>query len=44
MPDPVNVAVVTGGAQGIGLACAKQLASTGSKIALWDFDEASLAE
>ena len=34
-----QVAVVTGGAQGIGLAVAEKLASEGAKIALWDFDE-----
>ena len=38
-----QVAVITGGAQGIGLACAKRLASSGSKIAVWDYDEAALA-
>ncbi|XAT60724.1 SDR family oxidoreductase [Rhodobacteraceae bacterium Araon29] len=42
MAQKENVAAVTGGAQGIGLACAKQLAATGSKVALWDFDEAAL--
>ena len=42
MAQKQNVAAVTGGAQGIGLACAKQLAATGSKVALWDFDDAAL--
>lgn len=42
MANDENVAVITGGAQGIGLACAKQLASKGSKVALWDFDEVAL--
>ena len=42
MTDQTNVAVVTGGAQGIGLACAQKLASQGSKIALWDMDRAAL--
>lgn len=37
-----DVAIVTGGAQGIGFACAKRLALAGSKVALWDFDEAAL--
>jgi 3-oxoacyl-[acyl-carrier protein] reductase len=37
-----NVAAITGGAQGIGLACAKNLASKGSKVALWDFDDTAL--
>ena len=38
-----QVAVVTGGAQGIGLACAKALSATGSQIAIWDFDDAAMA-
>ncbi len=42
MTDRENVAVITGGAQGIGLACAKQLAAKGSKVALWDYDQAAL--
>ena len=42
MAQKQNVAAVTGGAQGIGLACAKQLAATGSKVALWDFDDSAL--
>ncbi|MEM9470887.1 MAG: SDR family NAD(P)-dependent oxidoreductase [Pseudomonadota bacterium] len=33
-----QVAVVTGGAQGIGLAVAKALAEAGAKLALWDMD------
>ncbi len=36
-------AVVTGGAQGIGLACAERLAHSGAAVALWDRDGA-LAE
>ncbi|WP_341367643.1 SDR family NAD(P)-dependent oxidoreductase [Yoonia sp. BS5-3] len=39
-----QVAVVTGGARGIGLACAQELAASGSKIALWDMDPSALAE
>jgi 2-hydroxycyclohexanecarboxyl-CoA dehydrogenase len=31
-----HVAVVTGGASGIGLACARGLASEGCRVALWD--------
>ncbi|NEX64683.1 SDR family NAD(P)-dependent oxidoreductase [Noviherbaspirillum galbum] len=38
------VAVVTGGAKGIGLGIARELARAGSRIALWDFDEAALRE
>lgn len=42
MTDRKDVAVITGGAQGIGLACAKRLAETGSHVALWDYDQAAL--
>ena len=35
-----RVAVVTGGAQGIGLAVAARLARSGAKVAIWDRDEA----
>lgn len=38
-----HVAVVTGGAQGIGLAAADRLSQQGSRVALWDMDEAALA-
>src|SRR6266550_709870 len=31
-----QVAVVTGGASGIGLACARSLARAGCRVALWD--------
>ncbi len=34
-----RVAVVTGGASGIGLACARGLASEGCRVALWDLTE-----
>jgi len=37
-----DVAVITGGAMGIGLACAQRLASHGAKIALWDVDKDAL--
>ncbi|MDX1593672.1 MAG: SDR family NAD(P)-dependent oxidoreductase [Gammaproteobacteria bacterium] len=33
-----NVAIVTGGASGLGLAAGKRLASAGAKVALWDLD------
>jgi 2-dehydro-3-deoxy-L-rhamnonate dehydrogenase (NAD+) len=35
-----QVAVVTGGAQGIGLACARRLAAGGARVLLWDMDGA----
>ncbi len=35
-------AVVTGGAQGIGLAVAKRLAASGASLTLWDLDDAEL--
>lgn len=38
-----RVALVTGGASGIGLACAQQLAGAGWSVALLDRDEAALA-
>ena len=38
-----DTAVITGGAQGIGFACAKRLAANGSKIVLLDTDETALA-
>ncbi|MFQ3622624.1 MAG: SDR family NAD(P)-dependent oxidoreductase, partial [Acetobacteraceae bacterium] len=33
-----QVAVVTGGAQGIGLAVARRLADSGARVAIWDID------
>jgi NAD(P)-dependent dehydrogenase (short-subunit alcohol dehydrogenase family) len=39
-----RVAVVTGGARGIGLATARALAAAGSKVAIGDLDEAIVAE
>ena len=35
-----RVAVITGGAQGIGFAVAKRMATSGASIAIWDRDEA----
>lgn len=39
-----RVAVVTGGARGIGLAIAERLVRSGARCALWDLDTAALAE
>lgn len=36
-------AIITGGAAGIGLACAKRLAAEGARVSLWDLDQAALA-
>ncbi|WP_181706488.1 SDR family NAD(P)-dependent oxidoreductase [Chthonobacter rhizosphaerae] len=38
-----RVAVVTGGAQGIGLAAARRLAGSGARVAIWDLDEPEMA-
>jgi len=35
-----QTAVITGGAQGIGLACAERIAKAGGRIAVWDMDGA----
>ena len=37
-----RVAVVTGGAQGIGLAVARRLLSSGASVAIWDVDQAAM--
>ena len=39
-----NVAIVTGAASGIGLACARGLAREGCRVALWDVDPAVEAQ
>jgi 2-dehydro-3-deoxy-L-rhamnonate dehydrogenase (NAD+) len=39
-----RVAVVTGGAQGIGFAVAQRFAASGAKVVLWDIDEPLLAK
>jgi 3-oxoacyl-[acyl-carrier protein] reductase len=39
-----QVAVVTGGAQGLGLAMARRVVASGAKVSLWDVDENLLAE
>ncbi|TIV72262.1 MAG: SDR family NAD(P)-dependent oxidoreductase, partial [Mesorhizobium sp.] len=35
-------AVVTGGAQGIGLAVARRLLASGASVAIWDIDQAAM--
>lgn len=39
-----QVAVVTGGAQGIGLAIARRLIESGAKVSLWDMSEAAIEQ
>ncbi|MEO6395733.1 MAG: SDR family NAD(P)-dependent oxidoreductase [Devosia sp.] len=39
-----QVAVITGGAQGIGFAIAERLAKSGAKVSLWDLDQAKIDE
>lgn len=39
-----QVAVITGGAQGIGLAIAQRLVESGSKVSLWDMNSSRLTE
>jgi 2-dehydro-3-deoxy-L-rhamnonate dehydrogenase (NAD+) len=39
-----RVAIITGGARGLGLAIAERLAAGGARIALWDSDAAALAD
>jgi 3-oxoacyl-[acyl-carrier protein] reductase len=39
-----RVAVITGGAQGIGFAVAQRLVASGAKVSLWDMNAAILAE
>ena len=38
-----RVAVITGGAQGIGLATAQRMLQSGASVVLWDIDTAQLA-
>ena len=46
MDQPLNgrVAVITGGAQGIGYAIAERMLGSGAAVVLWDADAAKLAE
>ena len=39
-----RVAIITGGARGIGLASARRMASEGATVVLWDADAAALAQ
>ncbi len=39
-----RTAIITGGAQGIGLACAKRLLASGAQLMLWDMDAPRLAQ
>ena len=39
-----RVAVITGGAQGIGYACASRMLASGAAVVLWDSDAAKLAQ
>jgi 3-oxoacyl-[acyl-carrier protein] reductase len=38
-----RIAVITGGAQGIGFACAERMLRSGAHVVLWDIDAAKLA-
>ena len=37
-----KVAVITGGASGIGLACAHTMARSGADVSIWDLDKSAL--
>lgn len=39
-----RVAVITGGAQGIGYACAQRMLRSGARVVLWDIDAARLSQ
>lgn len=38
-----RIAIITGGAQGIGYACAERMLRSGARVVLWDIDAARLA-
>lgn len=44
LASPSTAVIITGGASGIGLACAQALAAVGRPVVLWDIDEARAAE
>ncbi|WP_372783147.1 SDR family NAD(P)-dependent oxidoreductase [Litorivivens sp.] len=44
MTETKRVAVVTGGASGIGAACCRRLAKSGVDVAIWDLNEELMAE
>ena len=39
-----RVAVITGGARGIGFACAQRFIASGAKVAIWDVSAEAVAE
>ncbi len=39
-----KVAVITGGASGIGLACAHTMARSGADLSIWDLDQSALVD
>ncbi len=43
-PSPTTAVILTGGASGIGLACARKLAAVGRAVALWDINAAKAGE
>ena len=37
-----RVAIITGGAQGFGLAISKRIIQSGGKVVIWDIDESAI--